>query len=264
MTTRKRAPRTLPMLTTYAGDRDSRPGQSVTLFRRHDTPTLPILNAVNALWREIQANNPGTPNVSIVLQASEHSHGHFAPGSWATATGESMHELMLSTVSLALATNDGGVIKTVSTLLHEAAHAYAYANGLKDTSRQGRYHNGTFKTLAERFGCAVQPHPAIGHVTDGISNAARVLYAPHIEALMEAVTVYRRSAGFDLSGLFGTLTGGHSGPVARKPRKAYGSDSLTIICECPSEGYRIPKALYNTATLHCNDCESDYIWKQGR
>lgn len=264
MTARKTAPNASRYLSTYAGDRDSKPGQAVALFRRFDTPTLPILNAVNALWREIQHNNPGTPNVSIVLQASEYAHGHFAPGSWTDQNGASIHELMLSTVSLALSTNDGGVIKTVSTLLHEAAHAYAYANGLKDTSRQGRYHNGTFKTLAERFGCDVKPHPAIGHVTDGITNAARALYASHIEALNSAVTVFRRSAGFDLAGLFGTLTGGHAGPVARKPRKAYGSDSLTVICECDSEGYRIPKALYDTATLHCHECESDYVWKKGR
>ena len=42
--------------------------------------------------------------------------------------------------------------EVLGTLLHEAAHALAHARGIKDTSRQGRYHNKHFKTLAEELG----------------------------------------------------------------------------------------------------------------
>ena len=44
-------------------------------------------------------------------------------------------------------------------LLHEAAHALAAARGIKDTSRQGRYHNTQYKTLAEELGITVQSIP---------------------------------------------------------------------------------------------------------
>jgi hypothetical protein len=251
-----------PYAEPWRGQGDTRPGQALTLYRRHDTPTLPILHAVNALWREIQHNNPGTPNVNIVLQASERTHGHFAPGSWQTSSGETMHELMLSTVSLGMATNEGRIVKTVSTLLHEAAHAYAHANGIKDTSRQGRWHNKNFATLAERFGCEVSQNPQIGHVTDGITPTAYALYRDHIRALSEAVTVYRRSAGFDLAGLFGGLGGAVNpfGPMPRRPRKAYGSQTLNVTCShCEAVPYRIPRALFESSTITCHACGSEYV-----
>lgn len=248
----------------WRGQGDTMPGQAVTLYRRHDTPTLPILNAVNALWKSIQHNHPGTPNVSIVLQSSDYTHGHFAPGSWVTADGESMHELMLSTVSMALATNEGQVVKTVSTLLHEAAHAYAYANGIKDTSRQGRYHNGKFAELAHVFGCEVESHPQIGHTTPGITAAARLRYADEIANLMAAIRVYRRSAGLDLAAVLGGLgVSGVSGPLPRKPRAAYRSQSLTVICECDSPGWRISADLWDRSDMRCTICDSFYVEKRG-
>ena len=46
--------------------------------------------------------------------------------------------------------------EVLGTLLHEAAHALAHARGIKDTSRQGRYHNKHFKTCAEQLGLAVE------------------------------------------------------------------------------------------------------------
>lgn len=38
------------------------------------------------------------------------------------------------------------------TLLHEMCHLYAMENNIKDTSRNGRYHNNEFKTIAESAG----------------------------------------------------------------------------------------------------------------
>lgn len=233
---------------------DTRPGQAVTLFARHDTPTLPILNAVNDLWREIQVNHPGTPNVNIVLQASEYSHGHFAPGSW---QGVAQHELMLSTISLSMSTNSGAVIKTVSTLLHEAAHAFAHEKGIQDTSRGGRYHNSDFAQLATAFGCEVQKDKEVGHRTDGITSMARVRYDAQISALMAAVTTYRKSSLIDWGALLGGMSGGHRGPVARKPRKTYGSETLTIMCECEGRKFRVARDLYQNSTIHCDLCDTD-------
>lgn len=235
---------------------DTLPGKAVQLYRRHDTPTLAILNAVNDLWREIQNNHPGTPNVNIVLQASERAHGHFAPSRW---EGSAQYELMLSTVSLALATNDGRVRKTVSTLLHEAAHAYAFANKIQDTSRQGRWHNKKFATLAEQFGCIVEPNVQIGHVTSGITPLAYVTYKSQIDALATAITSYSRSSSDWLQALIGTLpTGLGLGPVPAKPRRTYGSQTVTVICECAGAGYRIPRDLYETTDIRCNECDSAY------
>ena len=63
------------------------------------------------------------------------------------------------------------------TLLHEACHAYAHANGIADTSRDGRYHNRRFGQLAVAIGLIVVPDPVIGHQTPGLTPRAREAYA---------------------------------------------------------------------------------------
>lgn len=48
-----------------------------------------------------------------------------------------------------------GPVEVLATLLHEAAHALADVRGIKDTSRQGPWHNARFKALAEELGIEV-------------------------------------------------------------------------------------------------------------
>ena len=61
----------------------------------------------------------------------------------------------------------------LGTLLHEAAHALADARGIKDTSRQGRYHNTKFKMLAEELGLTVDHDPTIGWSVTTITRRHR-------------------------------------------------------------------------------------------
>lgn len=49
-----------------------------------------------------------------------------------------------------------------STLLHEMAHLYCKVNDIKDTSRQGRYHNSSFKKAAEAHGLNISFDKSIG------------------------------------------------------------------------------------------------------
>jgi len=247
---------------SYPADRDhdTLPGKALAVFLRHDTPTLPILNAINELWREIQHTHPGTPPVNIVLQADTRAHGHFAPNRY---EGAAHHELMLSTLSMVgeWNTNGGQVIKTVSTLLHEAAHAYAHAKGIQDTSRSGRYHNKRFANLAASFGCVVERDPNtnvnqnIGHVTPGITDSARALYADKIENLMSAITIYRRISSTNPYG--GTTGIDLNIPFTPKPRKAYGSATVTVSCPCDTI-YRIPRDMYEKSTMTCDNCGEAY------
>jgi hypothetical protein len=55
-----------------------------------------------------------------------------------------------------------GPADVLGTLLHEAAHALAHVRGIKDTSRQGRWHNARFKALAEEIGIQVTRDASIG------------------------------------------------------------------------------------------------------
>ena len=61
----------------------------------------------------------------------------------------------------------------LGTLLHEAAHALAAVCGIKDTSRQGRYHNTKYKMLAEELGLTVAFEPTIGWSITSVPDSHR-------------------------------------------------------------------------------------------
>jgi hypothetical protein len=59
-----------------------------------------------------------------------------------------------------------GPAHVLATLLHEAAHALAHVRGIKDTPRQGRWHNARFKALAQEVGIEVSKDPKKRVVAD--------------------------------------------------------------------------------------------------
>ena len=81
--------------------------------------------------------------------------------------------------------------EVLATLLHEAAHALADARGIKDTSRQGRYHNKHFKNCAEEVGLTVEHDDKFGWSATTITPATELAYASQLQALTEAMTLWR-------------------------------------------------------------------------
>src|SRR6266542_565300 len=69
--------------------------------------------------------------------------GHFAAHCWQVGDDD-RHELLVGGEGLRRGARD-----VLATMLHEAGHGLAAARNLKDTSRQGRYHNAKYKALAE-------------------------------------------------------------------------------------------------------------------
>jgi len=84
-----------------------------------------------------------------------------------------------------------GPADVLATLLHEAAHALAHVRGIKDTSRQGRWHNAKFKALAEELGIEVTKDPRIGWSPTAIPTSTRERYAEVIDELGRALRLYR-------------------------------------------------------------------------
>lgn len=66
---------------------------------------------------------------------------------------------------------------------HEAGHGLAAARNLKDTSRQGRYHNAKHKALAEELGIQVAHHPIMGYSTTTLPDRTAELYGAELAAL---------------------------------------------------------------------------------
>ena len=142
--------------TTFTDDdqsRYTRPGAGSANGSRFQAAS-PILKVLEDLWLEIRRWHPDIPPaVIIIASGTDGKHprwGYHAPGRW-NVNGQQYAEVMISGEGLRRTPDE-----VLGTLLHEAAHALAHARGIKDTSRQGRYHNKHFKTLAEQLGLAVE------------------------------------------------------------------------------------------------------------
>ena len=95
--------------------------------------------------------------LTITIQSDVKNYGHFTPVKvWTDTLKNSTHEINISP------NFQRDKYAVVATLLHEMVHAYAHANGIKDTSRQGRYHNKAFKKLAEERGLIIEYADCIG------------------------------------------------------------------------------------------------------
>ena len=79
----------------------------------------------------------------------------------------------------------------MDTLLHEACHVYADANGIKDTSRDGRYHNRRFAELALAIGLQVERDAQIGHRTGQLSARGRADFGDLLNELERGLVVAR-------------------------------------------------------------------------
>lgn len=60
---------------------------------------------------------------------------------------------------------DRGTYAVLTTLIHEMCHLYAIQNGIRDTSRSGKYHNDKFKEIAEKAGLEATKEPGSGWMT---------------------------------------------------------------------------------------------------
>ena len=132
-----------------------------------------------------------------------------------------------------------GARDVLATQLHEAAHALARVRQVKDTSRQGRYHNTRFKALAEELGLRIDKHPVIGWSTTTLPEETAQRYASTIEQLEHAITIYRRHEG-----------GGGSEP-ARKPSPP------PCVCDC-GRRIRVAPAVLALGPIVCGVCEQPF------
>jgi len=70
---------------------------------------------------------------------------------------------------------------------HEAVHAVAFERGIKDTSRQGRYHNARFRAIAEELGLEAGRDVPFGWSSTALAPATTALYRETLRVLTEAL-----------------------------------------------------------------------------
>lgn len=117
--------------------------------------------------------------------------GHFAAGRWQLTSPEQPSdraEVLVSGEDL-----QRGPVDVLGTLLHEAAHSLAYARKVSDTSRQGRYHNRRYATLAGELGLEVAHRQPIGWSSTSVPELTAARYAEALAELAGAPALWRRA-----------------------------------------------------------------------
>ena len=196
-----------------------------------------IIKVLEDTWMEIRRWNPEIPPVVIIIASgTDGKHprwGHHAPGRWNVA-GEQLTEIMISGEGLRRTARD-----VLATLLHEAAHALAHARGIKDTSRQGRYHNTKFKTCAEEVGLAVEHDDQPAGPSPPSPPPPSWPTPAQLQALTHAMTLWRH----------GETT---TGPKARRSHNL-----IAAICPC-GRSIRVAASTLAEAPITCQACDQDF------
>lgn len=218
--------------------------------------TAGLVAAIESTWKAIQAHHSDVPDVVVTIGAGSKAMGlvlgHFAANRWITGQNEdahTIHELFVSGEGLQRSAAD-----VLGTLLHEAAHAAAETRGIKDTSRQGRYHNAKFKAIGEEFGLTLSCDKTIGWSTTSVPAETAEQYADQVHTLEGAMIAYRRAEG--LAGIFGGLLGGDNGSEGgegdddkpTKPKNGYSAE-----CGCGRK-IRVSASTYEAGPITCGLC----------
>lgn len=194
-----------------------------------------LVGALERAWEAIRERHPQVPPAVMITGAGSRGRrgelrlGHFAASRWQLSDAENMAEVFIGGEGLRRGSR--GVL---GTQLHEAAHGLAHTRLVKDTSRQGRYHNRRFRALAEEVGLVVEHHPRLGWSLTRLPDQTASRYLEAIAELERVLTVHRE----------------REQPAAPA---AGGGRSLTCVCGCGRRIHVAPGVLAAGAVL-CAVC----------
>jgi hypothetical protein len=195
-----------------------------------------ILGVLEDIWQAIRKNHPEIPPVVIIIASGtdgkQARYGHHAPGRWYVAN-QQRTEIMISGEGLRR-----DATSVLGTLLHEAAHALAAARGIKDTSRQGRYHNKHYKTLAEELGITVDFDGVIGWSITTVPGTTAKVYADQLAALKNAMILWRRDE-------------------ILIPKERRSSNLIAAVCPC-GRSIRAAASTLAEAPITCQACGGQF------
>jgi len=153
-----------------------------------------LVAALELAWTAIRDRHPEVPEVVLVVASGSDPRGrsltlgHFAAARWQLADTTHRAEVLVSGEGLRR-----GALDVLGTLLHEAAHGLAHARGIKETSREGRYHNRRFAQLAEELGIEVAHVQPLGWSATTVPASTADAYDATVSALGAALVLWRRA-----------------------------------------------------------------------
>lgn len=232
----------------------------------HRTMLALLHDTVVEVARRRQDDLPGLVESlqdDVVLTAGGTSravHGWFAEGVWRYGDRR-VHEMFLNAARQA-AQPTSEAEEVLVTLLHEACHVWAQLCGIRDTSRDGRYHNRRFAEIALTIGLAVQKDRQIGHDTPGLSSWARAEYGDLLAELERGLVLVREPRPSRLAGPADQEAGGSAvttvpGPTTSSSKYVFAS------CRClDARRHRVTiraaKGSWRPGVITCSICQTPF------
>jgi hypothetical protein len=200
-----------------------------------------LVAALEHAWTAIRSHHPDVPQVVIVVASGSDPRGkrlnlgHFAAGRWQlTDQPTDRAEVMVSGEGL-----QRGPVDVLGTLLHEAAHGLAHVRKVSDTSRQGRYHNRRYATLAGELGLEVTHVQPIGWSATTVPEPTAASYTEALAELGAALVLWRRA---EQASPFGS---GRS------------RNALACVCAC-GRRIRVARSVLELALILCGGCAQPF------
>jgi hypothetical protein len=195
-----------------------------------------LVAALEHTWQTIRSRHPDVPEAVVVVASGAEGKrlnlGHFAPHRW-QVNGSDRHEVLVGGEGL-----QRGPVEVLGTLLHEAAHGLAQARSITDTSRQGRYHNRRYATLARELGLEVTNLQPIGWSATTVPEQTTAVYVDQLEDLAPALVLWRRQEH-------------RTGPGSRS------RNLLAASCGC-GRRIRVAKTTLAEAPILCAACQQPF------
>lgn len=195
----------------------------------------------------------GTLGKSVItIQSTPRAYGHFTVGKVWKSTGKNGEERFQHEINIGAGTLARPIEEVVATMLHEMVHQYCEENGIKDTSRQGVYHNKRFRDEAEKRDLKIEYDSRIGW---SITYPTEALIDYIIEEQMSDILIERKEYVGYLTGIGGKAGNSNgSNPVGTDTGKK--QTVRKYQCPCCRNSVRATKAV----NLICADCSEVMEW----
>jgi hypothetical protein len=201
-----------------------------------------LVAALEQAWAAIRDRHPDVPAAVLIVGSGSPAKpsqgmkwGHFAALRWQAGDNQ-LPEVLISGEGLTREPE-----KVFTTLLHEAAHGMADTRGVKDTSRQGRWHNKQFAKLAAELGLSTTKDDKLGYSPCTLNADTTGHYQPVIAQLGAALRAYR-----------------HPEPTGEAKGRTSNNNGVTCECECPRK-LRLSKTAFEEGPVVCAICTAPFL-----
>jgi hypothetical protein len=202
---------------------------------RQVTITTTLLAALDQAWAAIRARHPEVPEVAITtgtLSERGPGRGALAAARWERGDGDQVPELLLAGDALVNGPS------ALAALLHHAAHGLASARGVRDTSRQGRYHSKAYAELAREVGLDVEQTSAAGWSQTRLATTTADEYTEVLGGLGAALVATRVSE-----------------PRSSSTGRTSNNNYAVAVCGCPSpRRIRVAPSVLELGPITCGLC----------